>query len=171
MAAAMPGPQPPDASGRICGRLRRAVPLYPQPSVAVDAAVIKLADDVEFDNAIGGHVPTAFNDLWANPPDFDLPVLKHGAATELTRGTLTPIASDHRVEGFFPRYTSGWWAYGDDQPFAVPGDSGSMVVDEEHRLIGMAVAIEDRRADSNTGTFVHGVQQIFSALRIDLWRD
>lgn len=62
----------------------------------------------------------------------------------------------------------GWWVEGDDGPFAQPGDSGSIVVDEEHRVVGMAVAINVPRNGEPHRTFCHSAAAIFASLGIAL---
>ena len=61
-------------------------------------------------------------------------------------------------------YNLGWWVEGDGSIFATTGDSGSILVDEDRRVVDMVVAV-----NRETGfAFVHGIKQIFSALQIAL---
>lgn len=39
-------------------------------------------------------------------------------------------------------YLQGWFVHGDDGPFARPGDSGAIVVDEDDCVVAMVVALE-----------------------------
>ncbi len=64
-------------------------------------------------------------------------------------------------------YSMGWWAYGNDGvAFAARGDSGSVVIDEARRVVGMVVAVENE--DLGAAAFVHGIKQVLAALQIAL---
>jgi hypothetical protein len=39
-------------------------------------------------------------------------------------------------------YLQGWFVHGDSAPFARPGDSGSIVVDEDECVVAMVAALE-----------------------------
>lgn len=143
------------------------------PSIAVDAAVIKPLPDVECSGALCGTTPAGVRDLLLQSEhDSVIRVRKHGASTGETTGDLMPVLADHYVEDVEARYSTGWWAYStsDGPPFAAKGDSGSIVIDEQHNLVGMVVAI--KREDENTGgdSFVHAIKPILSALKVRLPR-
>jgi hypothetical protein len=68
------------------------------------------------------------------------------------------------------RYSNGWWVSGNDGPFADKGDSGAIVVDDARRIVGMVVAIEHAVEDGgpHPAAFVHGIKEIFAALKVAL---
>ena len=74
-----------------------------------------------------------------------------------------PIPADLKVQNG-SHDNLGSWVEGDGCIFAPTGDSGSIVVDEDRRVVDMVVAV-----NRETGfAFVHGVKQIFKALQIAL---
>jgi len=112
-------------------------------------------------------------DLWIADDKLNVAVRKLGAQTRETTGALKPVAADNRVKDLSVRYSEGWWAYGDGGAFAEPGDSGAIVIDEEHKAVGMLVAVEHDGTDGDEppGAFVHGIKQIFRALEIAPYED
>jgi hypothetical protein len=165
MLYAPPGPEPSLSGGRPCGTLRRRVPLYHLPTIGVDAAVVKPIPTLACSNEMECGGPNGIRDLFVLDDEDELiAVRKHGAQTLLTTGELIPITADLEVEDVRARYNVGWWAYGNGTQFAAKGDSGSIVVDDARRVLGMVVAVN--REDG--AGFVHGIKQIFSALQITL---
>ncbi len=163
-------PSPDD--GSYFGTVRRLVPADPMSPCAVDAAIIKPESGLrwDYDNSIDGRPPVSWRDLDHPAPNDVVAVAKHGAASGLTSGQLDPITVDHHVYDTPSHYTGGWFAYGNDRQFAGQGDSGAIVVDEEHNVIGMAVAIEAPQLDDapNVGCFIHGIRRICIALGVEL---
>lgn len=159
---------PPQQAGRPFGKIRRRVPLVHLPHIAVDAAVIKPMAGVDCSPLVAGGQPTGIRDLWAEQPEDDVRVMKHGAKTGLTCGTLTPIQADLMAFDVAARYTSGWMVAGDEQLFATQGDSGAIVVDEERRIVGMAVTVDRAGDDPTIECFCHGIAQILRALEVEM---
>lgn len=164
-------PSPDD--GTYFGTVRRLVPADdPKSPCAVDAAIVKPESGLawDFDNSIDGRVPAGLRDLYFPAPNDVVPVAKHGAASGLTFGGLDPITVDHHVYDTPSHYTCGWFVYGHDCQFAGQGDSGAIVVDGDHKVVGMAVAIEAPQLDDapNVGCFIHGIRQICVALGVEL---
>lgn len=167
VTCAPPGPEPSSITGQHCGTLRRRVPLSHLPTIVVDAAVVKPHRDFECSNEMECGAPQGTNDLWTVRDATEIHVRKHGAQTGMTAGRLIPIAADHYMKDVRARYSWGWWVDGTNgTPFAARGDSGAIVIDDERRVVGMVVAIESPNEDA--ATFVHGINQIFSALQIAL---
>ena len=166
------GPEPGSDHGTFCGTIRRRVPLEHVADIPVDAAVIKPPREVVCSNVLECGAPNGICDLLVVDDDSTvIDVQKHGAQTGLTRGQLLPIVADHRMKDMAARYSYGWWVSGNNGvPFADKGDSGSIVVDDAKRIVGMVVAIEHPATDPGThpAAFVHGIKQIFAALRIAL---
>jgi hypothetical protein len=146
------------------------VPLTNLPYISVDAAVIKPPPGLRCGNELDCGTPHGVRDLWVRDDQDDepdpIPVRKHGAETQLTYGELTPIVATMGIEDVQTYYNSGWWVDGNGSQFADEGDSGSVVVDDERRIVGMVVAAH--RPENGGAAFVHGIKQIFSALRIGL---
>ena len=85
------------------------------------------------------------------------------ASSERTVATDHAHPADLKVENG-SHYNLGWWVEGDGSIFATTGDSGSILVDEDRRVVDMVVAV-----NRETGfAFVHGIKQIFTALQIAL---
>jgi hypothetical protein len=153
--------------------VRRLMPIsVPKDPCSVDAAIVKVEPGVRWDynNEVDGRVPAGSRDLFHPPPDDLVAIMKCGAASGLTKGLLDPGAADHRVYGVPARYTCGWFGWGDEYQFAKEGDSGAVVLDGEHFVLGMAVAIEapQIQEDRTVGCYIHGIRQICRALRVDL---
>lgn len=169
-----PGPEPAPASGdhasKHCGVVRRKVPLHLISYVAVDAAVIKPPAGLKYSNELAGTKIAGIHDLWPEPDETEVKVRKIGAQSGETCGRLMPVAADQRMKGIPARYSLGWWVDGEAAAFADSGDSGSIVVDDQGRAVGMCVAVEhDGTANGGPpATFVHGIKQIFHALNITL---
>jgi hypothetical protein len=166
-----PGPEPSSIGGQHFGEVRRRVPLVYLPSIDVDAAVIKPRPEVECSNLMGSGTPTGIRDLLLKSErDSVIQVRKHGASTGETTGDLLSILADHYVEDVEARYSTGWWAYSrkDEPPFAAKGDSGSIVLDEERKVVGMVVAIKREDEDTGGDGFVHAIKPILSALKVRL---
>jgi hypothetical protein len=167
-----PGPLPDVAVGQACGVLHRRVPMCYLPDIGVDAAVVKPRPNIECANNVGGACPTDARDLWIqNGRDEVVGVRKFGAETHETRGELLAIEAHHQVlvgQDREAHYSSGWWACSQDGTgFADRGDSGSIVVDDAQQVVGMLVAIQHPDSNDAEG-YVHGISQIFKALRIRL---
>jgi hypothetical protein len=166
-----PGPEPAptqgDQAAKVCGVLRRRVPLHRITTIAVDAAVIKPPAGLDCCNDLAGDSVRGIRDLWLADDAAEVAVRKLGAQTRETTGTLKPVAADNRVKDLKVRYSMGWWAYGDSGVFAERGDSGAIVVDDERNAVGMLVAVEHDGTEA--GAFVHGIKQVFEALDIALY--
>ncbi len=167
------GPEPANTDGECFGLLRRRVPLYFLPSIAVDAAVIKPFPDTECSNDMGTRTPCGIRDLLLkSEQDTAIAVRKHGASTGETIGELLSIQSDHYMEDVEARYSTGWWAYGSaGAPFAARGDSGSVVLDDQSHVVGMLVAVNRQDGEDGGDGFVHAIKPIFSALKVRLPKD
>jgi hypothetical protein len=167
MAYVEPCSVPSVEAAHLCGELRRRVPLTNLSHIAVDAAVIKPHPGLEIDPAINGIVPRGTRDLLLETDSVEVDVMKCGANTGLTRGRLLPANVDHYMTDVDARYTCGWWAVGDDGGFGAEGDSGSVVLDERHMVVGMLVGLRLGGPQAGAG-FVHGIRQILTALDIDI---
>ncbi len=152
--------------------MRRRVPLVFLPSIAVDAAVIKPYAEIDCCNTMGCGVPSGVRDLLLRSEhDRAIPVTKLGASTHETSGELLSIQSDQYMEDVEARYSTGWWTSGSNGTnFAAKGDSGSVVVDDQRKVVGMVVAVNrpDAGSDGGGDGFVHAIKPILSALKVQL---
>jgi hypothetical protein len=124
------------SSGTEFGRLHRYVPLLPQPGVNdLDAAAGWVHDTHEIHrephlNGIRGPVP-------------GLRVQKYGARTGYTTGRIASIAATAAIpyDGLgTANFRRCLRIVGDDGPFSLPGDSGSLVLDMNHSVVGIVFA-------------------------------
>jgi hypothetical protein len=130
------------------GVVRESHPDQPRETIEIDASLIALDDNVD-----GGHVirdnPTSGRplDLEALPPREPLIVYKRGMRTpHLTSGLLNPEPTSlvaPAEDGTWREYVEGYFIEGTDpgEPFAKPGDSGSIVVDDDDCVVGMIVGL------------------------------
>lgn len=75
-------------------------------------------------------------------PEEPTRVWKRGAASDVTTGTLHPVIESFVADNKY-YYAEAYLIEGDDEPFAMKGDSGSIVyLDADDQPIGMVVAVE-----------------------------
>jgi len=128
------------------GFVRASHPPEPCEDIEIDASLVELQDDVE-----AGHVLRE-NQTSARPLDLDgiseeIVVHKRGMTIpHLTSGILDPDVRSLVIStmgGVSREYVRGFYVYGTDEaPFAKPGDSGAIVVDEDDCVVGMIVAVK-----------------------------
>jgi hypothetical protein len=123
-------------------------PPEPCEEVELDACVVRVDDHVTLGRAVRDiDASRRARDL-SKVADF-VTVYKRGIASGLTAGLLDPTPESLRVE--LPQadgppivrdYLRGWFVEGAERPFALPGDSGSIVVDADDCVVAMVVALE-----------------------------
>jgi hypothetical protein len=140
-------PPIPAAQAHI-GHTIKTVPEGAEAACAVDAAVFRPGEHVRCNRDSGRG---AFIHEWRELSDEDIGavVYKRGCSTGLTQGVFYEIAADvelrirrsprfdvlyERVLAILPE---------PDLPFASPGDSGAIVVDDRRRAVGLIVGMED----------------------------
>lgn len=125
--------------------------------VQLDAALVDPADNVFCRNVVRHNATSCIARDVEETADEDNPVIVHkrGWATGSTSGLLVPVPEALEVEGRMPdgstvvrEYLRGYFVYGDDCPFAKPGDSGSIVVDDDECVVGMVVALRANKPDN-----------------------
>lgn len=130
------------------GEVIESHPPDPCEEVQLDACLVRIDDHVTLRPKVREVVTSArARDLegLAEP----VIVFKRGINHPyLTRGLLDPIPASLKVilpqvegEAVIRDYLRGWFVYGDGQPFARPGDSGSIVIDEDDCVVAMIVAL------------------------------
>ncbi len=131
------------------GEVIESHPPVPADEVELDACLVRVEDEVTLTSVVRQAV------MSRRPRDLDdesdpIIVYKRGIhAPSLTEGLLDPTPVSLRVE--LPQlggppivrdYLRGWFVEGADGPFARPGDSGSIVVDEDDCVVAMVVALK-----------------------------
>lgn len=162
------GVGPSQEQGRPLGRVVRSVPPHPTDEILVDAALIAPRAGLELAERIGDGVrPAGVRDLLTEDPDDYVRVHKDGRITGRTHGWLDPAAVTLTTASE-REYGNAWWIEGDDGKFADIGDSGSMVLDDEGYVVGMAVAINQPEADEPPLTLCQAIVPLLEALEIEL---
>jgi len=154
-------------------------PAEPCEEVEIDASLVLLDNDVEAGNVLRE------TQMSGRPLDLDqireeIPVYKRGMTTpHLTSGMLDPDVRSLKVlapsAGCDREYVRGFFVYGadPDAPFAKPGDSGAIVVDDDDRVVGMVVAVKltnprSRTPELDDPAFVVAMTDILAALDFQL---
>jgi hypothetical protein len=117
--------------------------------VLLDACLIRVEDHVTLGQTVRETITSARARDLSGLEDL-VTVFKRGINPPgLTRGLLDPTPASLKV--VLPQaggppivrdYLQGWFVDGDDSPFAEPGDSGSIVIDEDDCIVAMIVALE-----------------------------
>ena len=135
----------------VLGRLARAAPLRPDGPNRVDAAIARLAPDVEVETPETGPLSEA---------TLAQRVRKNGSSTGITEGSVLDLDADIVVEvrGRPIRFTGQLVL----DLAAKPGDSGSLVVTPERAPVGLLFAGTDAFVLANP------IGAVLAALRIRL---
>jgi hypothetical protein len=107
---------------------------------------------------------------------YDMPtetVYKFGAQSGWTRGEIVAVGADLEFGQPAITYRSGYliWSTTNTEPFVSPGDSGSVVVTGDGKILGMVVAREHDDENPNKPTayaFCLPIRSILDALDIEL---
>jgi len=154
------------------GRLERSIPPGLAQKCSIDAAVARVSSDRELRNHLNEVPVRGVRDI-RNNLDEDIPVHMFGACSNSRQGILNtrPVTerlnlgeTEHRV--FYEHACLVRPV--DDQPMAVPGDSGSILVDENHYAIAMVVGmIED---ESPACALATPLAPALEALSVDVYK-
>jgi len=138
----------------------------------VDCALAALKVGIEFQSGmirdlgqLAGLAPAVL--------DLDAPVEKVGRTSEHTRGRVTAFELDNVVVGYDIgnlRFDNQIEIEGaDDGPFSQGGDSGSLIVDADHRGVALLFAGGDEGGSNGKGlTFANPIHTVLDELRVDL---
>lgn len=141
----------------------------------VDAVLIEPLEGIEAGRDIGEGL-TAHGEYYEDPADLSmlhLRVYKLGAKTGLTSGLITQVGvsltawNNPRGPIQYPLCFS-IMSDTDGRPFAQRGDSGSAVVDERGRLVGLLVAMEDDEHDPSALAYAIPFAMVISELGVQL---
>jgi hypothetical protein len=136
---------------RMIGRVTLSHPADPAVrEVELDAALVTLESTVTCENIVRDIATSRIARNVEETAVDDNPVLVHkrGFASGETTGLLDPVPQSLDVAGKRPdgttvvrSYLRGYFVEGDNGPFARPGDSGSIVIDDDDCVVGMIVAL------------------------------
>lgn len=141
-------------------------PLVSDGNNLVDAAVAAIMDGIQEDRqALPGL--GALKGLRTSPIEEGEIVFKVGRTTNLTRGRVSAF----EVDDVWVRYDTGFIGFSrqieiepqDDSPFSLGGDSGSLIVDENLRAVGLLFAGNDVDV-----TYANPIQTVLQTLRVQL---
>ncbi len=160
------------------GEVIASHPAEPSEEVQIDACLVRVDDHVALTQVVRDTI-TSGRPRDLHGVDDLVTVFKHGInAPGLTRGLLDPTPEAFKV--VLPQaggppvvrdYLRGWFVYGDGVPFARPGDSGSIVVDEDDCVVAMVVALRTeshRPPQTEDPAFVIPILDILDGLGIGL---
>jgi hypothetical protein len=129
-------------------------PAEPTEEIRLDASVVRVDGHVTLRQVVR-ETTTSGRARSLDGVDDLVTVFKRGGTSGLTQGLLDPTPESLKVElpqaGGQPivrDYLRGWFVEGHAGPFARPGDSGSIVVDEDECVVAMVVAL---RTDPRRG--------------------
>lgn len=155
------------------GRLVRSVPPEPSNDLTIDAALVRPDPGISLTRVIDQQ-PTSgvARDLVINPSTEPLSVYKRGARTGFQSGWLHPDPAAHVLED----RTQGECLYRDgfyiersyDEPFALAGDSGAIVIDDNDQVVGMLVGVTNDGQGPTDRAFCIPIGPILDALAVDL---
>jgi hypothetical protein len=149
----------------IVAQLFRAIRLKKR-SNRVDAAIAALVDGIEHDTADLKGVGK-LNGVRTDPLDVGDEVFKVGRTTGLTRGRISAI----EVDDVSVEYDAGILDFdgqveiepAENKPFSLGGDSGSLIVDNKRRAVGLLFAGND-----DDSTYVNPIDAVLKALNVQL---
>ena len=130
------------------GEVIESHPAEPCEEVKLDACLVRVGEHVTLGSVLREQPTSGRARDLTGIEDF-VTVYKRGIRDPgLTRGLLDPTPVSLKVELPQPSgpdivrdYMQGWFVYGDEHPFAQPGDSGSIVTDEDDCVVALVVAL------------------------------
>jgi hypothetical protein len=170
----------PGAGDPGLGFVHSSDPPEPCDDIAIDASLVRLEPHVEAGHVLREHGTNARPvDLGTIPKDEEILVFKRGMRVpHMTTGFLKARRRSLKIPvagGCDREYVRGYYVQGaeDGTPFAKPGDSGSIVVDEDDCVVGMVVAVRLSNPTSWTPgpddpAFVVAMTDILEALDFQL---
>ncbi|MEX2092438.1 MAG: hypothetical protein WD971_07160 [Pirellulales bacterium] len=157
----------------LVGELGKFITLRASGVNFVDAAVGDLYDDVDFDPRRIGNL----GNLTGQADVMTLPrlstVYKVGRTTGQTKGRITAFDLDNVLV----EYDLGDLRFDNqieiegtgNKAFSDAGDSGSLIVDDQLRAIGLLFAGGDEGGSNKKGlTFANPIEKVLDALKVDL---
>ena len=142
--------------------LAEAVPLLQQTN-AVDAAIARLRDEIDYDPRTLEGIGTLAG---VGMADVDQEVKKLGRTSGPTHGRVTAIELEGVVADYeglgLVRFDGQLEIQGDDRPFSSGGDSGSLIVDSACRAVGLLFAGTDSGV-----TYANPIDAVLNTLQVE----
>lgn len=141
----------------LVGSQHRLEPVRQTPGVnRVDAALARpISTDIVCPDILGIGVPTGVGEA-----TLGMPVQKSGRTTGHTTGIITQIDATVRIDYYGPSALFEGQLVA--SPMSQPGDSGSAVLDNERRVVGLLFA------GSDAATIINPIADVLTALRVEI---
>lgn len=141
----------------LVGSRHRLEPVLQTPGVnRVDAALARpLSTDLVRPDILGIGVPTGVGEA-----TLGMKVQKSGRTTGHTTGMITQIDATVRIDYYGPSALFEGQLIA--SPMSQPGDSGSAVLDEDRRVVGLLFA------GSDAATIITPIADVLTALRVEV---
>lgn len=141
----------------LTGSRHRLEPVLQTPGVnRVDAALARpLSTDLVRPDILGIGVPTGIGEA-----ALGMNVQKSGRTTGHTTGMITQIDVTVRIDYYGPSALFEGQLIA--SPMSQPGDSGSAVLDEDRRVVGLLFA------GSDAATIINPIAAVLTALRVEI---
>ncbi len=157
------------------GTLAAEVPLTGANGVVnyVDAAICEVDHDVECRLLVRGESDPWIRGIRGSPLFVDELVRKVGRSTEITKGSVSAI----EVDDVWVNYDIGRLSFSGQieiegnglSPFAIGGDSGSMIIDENGQACGLLFAASTQGGPNGTSlAFVNPIDEVIGTLNLSL---
>jgi hypothetical protein len=171
-------PDCPQAGDPRIGEVIESHPPQPCEEITLDACLVQIDDHVTLGRKVRGRVVSGRARDLTGVDDY-VTVFKRGInAPKLTKGLLDPTFESLKVEmpqgkgkTLVRHYLRGWFVHGDGRPFARPGDSGSIVVDEDDCVVAMVVALlakDPQAPEAQDLAFVIPICDVLTELKVRL---
>ncbi|MFN0077784.1 MAG: hypothetical protein ACKVY0_15110 [Prosthecobacter sp.] len=164
-----------DVPKDVIGTLWRFKRLKKSGSNQVDAAVASLQDDVQVKHTLyrPGKKLKGLGEEWVEVGNV---VWKNGRTTQVTQGRVTAFEMDNVVVDFSDgaiRFDNQIEIEGADKhAFSDGGDSGSLIVGEDHLALALLFAGSDSGGSNQQGlTYANPIHTVLKALDIELALD
>jgi hypothetical protein len=168
------------ATDRPIGTVRLSHPEEETSEVLLDAALVATNESVTCTSVVNKEKTSRIARDIANTcqPGEPMIVHKRGWKTGRTEGLLNPTIESLDVDEQLAdgtiitrSYLRGYFVVGSDRPFAEPGDSGAIVVDEDDCVLGMIVALRTKNPNTPSAedqAFVVPIGNLITTLDIEL---
>lgn len=161
------------SNDELLGQLLRSAPAGPCQELDVDAAIVRPAPGVQLRREIaGGPTIGSPRDLLTENLKEPIPVHKRGARTGFTSGWLhsatTTVTLDDATQGTCLYLDAFLIEPSSSDAFALPGDSGSIVVDDADRVVGMMVGVLGKTKENEQPGICFPIVPTLDALGVDL---
>lgn len=155
----------------IVAKLESFVRLKTRGANYVDCAIASLLDVVKFDRKKLTGLGT-LRGLSEQEIDEGMKVAKVGRTTGVTRGRISAFEMDNVIVEFDAgdiRFDDQLEIQGRRSPFSDGGDSGSLIVDDEDRAVGLLFAGSDPSGPKDPGyTYANPIRTVLGRLKVDL---